>query len=42
MLTALHGNFWVLMIIIVAMVILPTVYSYLYYRNHEKERKDGE
>ena len=42
MLTALHSNFWVLMIIIVAMVILPTVYSYLYYRNHEKERKDGE
>ena len=41
MLTALHGNFWVLMIIIVAMVILPTVYSYLYYRNHEKEAQDG-
>ena len=41
MLTALHGNFWVLMIIIVAMVILPTVYSYLYYRNHEKENNDG-
>ena len=41
MLTAIWGNFWVLMIILAAMVILPTVYSYLYYRNHEKENKDG-
>ena len=41
MLTALHSNFWVLMIIIVAMVILPTVYSYLYYRNHEKDANNG-
>lgn len=41
MLTAFFGNFWILMIILAAMVILPTVYSYLYYRNHKKEDKDG-
>jgi len=41
MLTALFGNFWILMIILAVMVILPTAYSYLYYRNHEKEAPDG-
>lgn len=41
MLTSLFGNFWILMIILAAMVILPTVYSYLYYHNHEKEENDG-
>lgn len=41
MLTALFGNFWILVIILAAMVILPTVYSYLYYRNHEKEENNG-
>jgi len=41
MLTAFFGSFWLLMVILAAMVILPTVYSYLYYRNHEKEEKDG-
>ena len=41
MLTTLFGNFWILMIILAAMVVLPTVYSYLYYRNHEKEGQDG-
>lgn len=41
MLTAFWGNFWMLMAILAAMVILPTVYSYLYYRNHEKGEKDG-
>ena len=41
MLTAFFGSFWLLMVILVLMVILPTVYSYLYYRNHEKEDKDG-
>lgn len=41
MLTAFWGSFWLLMIILAAMVILPTVYSYLYYRRHEKENKDG-
>ena len=41
MLTAFFGNFWVLMIILAAMVILPTVYSYLYYCKHEKGEKDG-
>lgn len=34
--TALFGNFWILLIILAFMVILPTVYSYLYYRKHEK------
>ena len=41
-LTAFLGNFWILMVILAAMVILPTVYSYLYYRKHEKEKKDGD
>ena len=41
MLTAFLGSFWILMVILAAMVILPTVYSYLYYRNHEKEEKHG-
>ena len=40
-LTAFWGRFWLLIGILVVMVILPTVYSYLYYRNHEKEREDG-
>jgi hypothetical protein len=30
-----------MMVILLAMGILPTVYSYLYYRNHEKVNKDG-
>ena len=34
--TAFLGNFWILMVILAVMVILPTVYSYLYYRKHEK------
>ena len=42
MLTSLFGNFWILLVILVVMVIVPTVYSYLYYRNHEKEQPDGE
>ena len=42
MLTSLFGNFWILMVILVIMVVLPTVYSYLYYRNHEKEEKNGD
>ena len=41
MLTAFLGSFWLLMIILALMVILPTVYSYLYYRKHGKEGKDG-
>ena len=41
MLTAIRGNFWVLMVILAAMVILPTVYSYRYYVKYEKEEKDG-
>lgn len=39
--TAFWGSFWLLMVILAAMVILPTVYSYLYYRKHEKEEKNG-
>ena len=42
MITSLFGNFWILLVILVVMVIVPTVYSYLYYRNHEKEQPDGE
>ena len=41
MLTAFLGSFWLMMAILVIMAILPTIYSYLYYRNHEKEKKDG-
>ena len=36
MLSAFFGNFWILLVILAAMVILPTVYSYLYYKKHEK------
>ena len=36
MLTAFWGNFWILMVILAVMVILPTVYSYCYYRKNEK------
>lgn len=39
MLMAFWGNFWILLVILAVMVIAPTVYSYLYYRNHEKEDK---
>ena len=35
------GNFWTLLIVIVLMIVAPTVYSYLYYRNHEMEAQDG-
>ena len=41
-LTSFLGSFWLLMVILAAMVILPTIYSYLYYRNHEKEKADEE
>ena len=41
MLTAFLGSFWLLMVILALMVMLPTVYSYLYYRKHGKEQKDG-
>ena len=41
MLTALFGSFWILVVILAVMVILPTVYSYLYYRNHERDEKNG-
>ena len=37
MLTSLFGNFRILMVILAAMVLLPTLYSYLYYRKYEKE-----
>lgn len=41
LLTALFGNFWIVLGVLAAMAILPTVYSYLYYRNHEMEEKNG-
>ncbi|MBP3479139.1 MAG: SdpI family protein [Oscillospiraceae bacterium] len=34
--TAFLGNFWVLLGVLLVAVILPTVYSYLYYRKHRK------
>ena len=41
MLTAFFGSFWLLMVILALMVIAPTVYSYLYFRKHEKGEQDG-
>ena len=38
MATAFLGSFWILIGVLVGMVGLPTIYSYLYYRNHEKDR----
>ncbi len=34
-------NFWLMLAIILAMVIIPTFYSYLYYRNHERNNEHG-
>jgi len=34
--TAFLGNFWIFIGIIALMVIIPTVYSYLYYRKHKE------
>ena len=42
MLTAFFGSFWLLLVILAVMVIAPTLYSYLYFRNYEKEQPDGE
>ena len=41
MLTAFLGSFWLMMAILLLIAILPTVYSYLYYRNHEKDEHNG-
>ena len=40
-LSALVGRFWILMVILLAMVILPTAYSYCYFAKHEKEKTNG-
>ena len=37
MLTSLFGTFWILTVILLAMVLLPTFYSYWYYCKYEKE-----
>ena len=37
MATAFLGNFWIMLGILIVMVAVPTAYSYLYYRNHEKD-----
>ena len=39
MFTAFWGSFWLLMAILAAMVILPTVYSYLYFRKEQERNK---
>jgi len=36
MATAFFGNFWIFIGIVALMVIVPTVYSYLYYRSHKE------
>ena len=41
MLTAFFGNFWILIVILAVMVAAPTIYSYLYYRDHEKGKNCG-
>ena len=38
MLTAFFGNFWILMGILLLMVLLPTIYSYAYYRKYEQDK----
>ena len=37
-LTAFFGNFWILMGILLLMVLLPTIYSYAYYRKYEQDK----
>ena len=37
MATAFLGNFWILLGVLIVMVAVPTAYSYLYYRKHEKK-----
>ena len=34
--TAFLGSFWLLLGVLIVMVVVPTVYSYLHYRKHEK------
>ena len=41
MLSALIGNFWILLGVLILMCLLPAVYSYRYYVQHEKGAKDG-
>ena len=38
MLTAFFGNFWILIGILLLIVLLPTIYSYTYYRKHEQDK----
>jgi uncharacterized membrane protein len=40
MVTSLWGRFWLLLAVLLAMVLIPTIYSYLYYRNHEQNRRE--
>ena len=42
LLTAFLGSFWLLLVILAVMVILPTVYSYLYYRRHKEDSNEDE
>ena len=37
MASAFWGNFWFLLCVLAVMIAVPTAYSYLYYRNHEKD-----
>ena len=38
MASAFLGSFWILCGVLVVMVAVPTMYSYLYYRNHERKQ----
>ena len=41
MATSFFGSFVFFMVVTFAMALTPIAYSYLYYRNHEKENNDG-
>ena len=36
--TAFMSNFWIMFAVLMLMVLIPTVYSYLYYRKHVEEK----
>ena len=40
-LSALIGNFWILLGILILMCLLPAIYSYCYYAKYEREGKNG-
>lgn len=41
MATAFVGSFWLLMAVLLAMVLIPTIYSYLLYRKQQKRQEEN-